>query len=84
MPLAVVKRTVGELPLELRLDDSMAMMPQLKLSQFDRVVVGARVSFSGDPIAQPGDLFGEIQGIALPTDQPVQITIADTVQPRAQ
>ena len=59
MPLAILKRTVAELPITFTLDDSMAMSPEMKLSKFARVVVGARVSRSGNAIPQPGDLHGE-------------------------
>jgi len=55
-PLAVMRKTVKELPLQFTLDDSMAMAPNLKLSQFDRVVVVARISAAGSPTAQKGDL----------------------------
>lgn len=58
MPLAILKRSVAQLPLEFTLDDSMAMSPQLKLSAFDPVVVSARISRSGDAMAQSGDLEG--------------------------
>ena len=69
MPLAVVKKTVADLPLTVVLDDSMAMMPNLKLSAFasSNITVGARVSLHGDPIAKPGDLFGEQSGITTAT-----------------
>ena len=57
MPLAAAKKQVKDLPFEVFLDDSMAMMPTMKLSAFSEVVVGARISLSGQPIAQNGDLF---------------------------
>ena len=56
MPLAILKRTAGDLPMSFTLDDSMAMTPQFKLSAFPSVVVGARVSKSGNATPQSGDL----------------------------
>ena len=42
-----------------RLDDSMAMAPGMTLSSAPQLIVGARISKSGNAIAQPGDLAGE-------------------------
>lgn len=60
MPLAVQRLPGAKLPLSLKLDDSMAMAPQLRLSQFERYAVTARLSASGGVQAQPGDLEGRI------------------------
>ena len=58
MPLAVMRAKVKELPVAFALDDTMAMAPGLALSKFPKVVVTARISRSGQPTAQPGDLQG--------------------------
>ncbi len=63
MPLAAVRMQVNDLPFTFALDDSMAMQPQLKISNFDKVVVVARISKSGSPIAQPGDMEGMTSAI---------------------
>jgi cytochrome c-type biogenesis protein CcmH len=79
MPLAVLRKQVKDLPLKFSLDDSMAMQPQLKLSGFDQVVVVARVSKSGTPMAQPGDLEG-LTGAVKPGVKGLNIVI-DSVVP---
>lgn len=58
MPVAMLRKKVGDLPLKFSLDDSMAMTPQFKLSTAGKVVVGARVSKSGDALARSGDIEG--------------------------
>ena len=63
MPLAVLRKQVKDLPLKFTLDDSMAMQPQLKLSGFPQVVVVARISKSGSPMAQAGDMQGMTETI---------------------
>jgi len=60
MPLAVVRARVADLPMDFKLDDSMAMSPELKLSSAAELRIEARVSKTGDAIAKPGDLTGEI------------------------
>jgi cytochrome c-type biogenesis protein CcmH len=64
MPLAVVRRQVKDLPFEFRLDDSMSMVPGMKLSAQARVIVGARVSLSGNPVPGSGDLEGMTEPVA--------------------
>jgi cytochrome c-type biogenesis protein CcmH len=58
MPLAILRKQVKDLPLDFRLDDSLSMSPAALLSAAGSVVVGARVSKSGQAAPQPGDLEG--------------------------
>ncbi|MCU0970846.1 MAG: c-type cytochrome biogenesis protein CcmI [Gammaproteobacteria bacterium] len=80
MPVAAVRLTAAQLPASVTLDDSHAVMPMARLSQFPEVRVEARVSKTGNAIAQPGDIKGEIAGITVSGSQPVSVTI-DTVIP---
>ncbi|GAA6134340.1 c-type cytochrome biogenesis protein CcmI [Oceaniserpentilla sp. 4NH20-0058] len=59
MPLAVQRISVNEWPITVVLDDSMAMMPALRLSQFEDIIITARISKSGVGNAKPGDLQGD-------------------------
>lgn len=59
MPLAAVKLTVAELPALVTLNDSMAMMPAMRLSNFATVKVSAVISKSGQPGIESGDLYVE-------------------------
>jgi cytochrome c-type biogenesis protein CcmH len=61
-PLAILRKQVKDLPFDFTLDDSLAMSPALRLSSATQVVVGARVSKSGNAVAQAGDL----QGLSAP------------------
>ncbi len=56
MPLAIQRLTASQLPATVRLDDSMSMMPAMTLSKFPEIVIGARISRSGNASASPGDL----------------------------
>ncbi|MGW8227745.1 MAG: c-type cytochrome biogenesis protein CcmI [Gammaproteobacteria bacterium] len=79
MPLAAVRKQVRDLPLTVTLDDSMAMMPQLKLSNFNEVRIGARISKSGAPRAESGDLQGEITPVKTDNKTSIQLRIDQVV-----
>jgi cytochrome c-type biogenesis protein CcmH len=55
MPLAILRKRVSDLPLDFKLDDSLAMSPAARLSSSPQVVVGARLSKSGNAAPSPGD-----------------------------
>ncbi|MGB0128963.1 MAG: c-type cytochrome biogenesis protein CcmI [Rhodocyclaceae bacterium] len=63
MPLAVAKLEAKNLPGGFVLDDSMAMTSELKLSSFPEIVVGARLSKSGNATPQPGDMESALQTV---------------------
>ena len=79
MPLAVVRKQVKDSPLTVQLDDSLAMMENLQMSGFEEVMIVARISLTGTPVAQSGDYFGEI-GPVRPRDMPeVAVSISEQV-----
>ncbi len=80
MPLAVKRLKVGDLPATVILDDSLALMPALRLSQFPQVMVGARIAKSGQATPQSGDLEGEVGPLTVPRSEPVELVI-DRVRP---
>lgn len=80
MPLAVVRKTLADLPFTVLLSDADAMMPAMKLSAFDQVIVGARLSLSGDAIAQSGDIYGEVQDVVPGQAEQLTVEIA-TIKP---
>ncbi|MCC7327811.1 MAG: c-type cytochrome biogenesis protein CcmI [Burkholderiales bacterium] len=79
MPLAALKIAVAELPKSFALTDAMAMSPAATISKAARVVVEARVSRSGNVVAQPGDLAGSSAPVA-PGARNLTVTI-DRVLP---
>jgi cytochrome c-type biogenesis protein CcmH len=58
MPLAVQRGKVSDLPLNFKLDDSLAVSPDFKISGFTEVRIEARISRSGSATPSPGDLIG--------------------------
>ncbi len=58
-PLAVARRNAGELPTTVSMSDADAMIPGRNLSAHENLEIIVRVSASGQPIAQPGDWYGQ-------------------------
>ncbi|MEM7054017.1 MAG: hypothetical protein AAF446_05660 [Pseudomonadota bacterium] len=79
-PLAVQRLPVSDWPVELSLSDADAMAPGLTLSSFDQVEIVARISATGNAIAQPGDLEGISDPIATSESSAVLIQIRQAIE----
>lgn len=75
MPLAVIRKTVRDLPLSVTLDDSLAMRPGLEISKFPKLILGARISKSGQATPQSGDIEGTLPGMTPETGKVYPIAI---------
>ena len=80
MPLAIVRKQVSDLPVTVTLNDSQAMMPTMKLSNFEQVEIGARISKSGNAMPQSGDLQGSRSPVSTDESQTIEITIDSRVE----
>ncbi len=60
-PVAVIRQPVSSIPGEFTLSDANSMIPGRSLADFPKLTVVARVSASGQPIQQPGDLFAQAE-----------------------
>ena len=75
MPIIVLPKKVADLPLYVELDDSMAMLPSSKLSDYQSVRVIARVSKTGNAIASKGDPIGVIESVSTNSNETIELTI---------
>ncbi len=80
MPLAIMRKQVKDLPISFTLNDSMAMSPATALSTASKVIVGARVSKSGNAMPQPGDLAGQSAPVSVGASG-LKIEIKEAVKP---
>jgi cytochrome c-type biogenesis protein CcmH len=78
-PLAVQRRSSGDLPLQIELSEKDAMIPTRTIATVPKVVVVARLSRSGAPQAQSGDLYGEAAYEFGKNSGPLTIIIDRTV-----
>jgi cytochrome c-type biogenesis protein CcmH len=65
LPLAIQRLKVSQLPALVTLDESMAMAPGMTLSSVAALEVVARVSSTGDPMANSGDWQASIGPVEL-------------------
>ena len=83
VPLAVMRRTANELPIEFELNDSMSVTSEYKLSSFNKIVIGARLSAAGDASASKGDMEGYSSIVDVNSTEEIDITIDQSVLVRA-
>ena len=75
MPLAVKRLTLADLPIRIRLDETLAMSPQLTLANVEEVTVIARIALGGQPVAQPGDIEARSGTVPTRGDAVVRLTL---------
>ena len=64
-PVAAIRATEVKFPMNFELNDTMAMNPDNRLSNFKEVNVVVRVSKSGDPMGAAGDLEGSLGNVKV-------------------
>lgn len=78
-PLAMMRSTVAQLPLRFTLDETLAAVPGFRLAKGMEVVIGARVSKSGQAMARPGDF--EAYSAKIPVgSSDIRLVIVEPVQ----
>ena len=80
MPVAAEKHALQDLPLTVTLDDADSPMPTQKLSALKEVEVFARLSASGDPSRQAGDIESAAVRVVLPARAPVDLVLGQSSQ----
>lgn len=81
-PVAVVRQSATELPVTLRISDANVMVAGRSLTDLDQIRLIARVANGGDPLAKPGDIFGEtVLTSPVANIAPVSIVMDQIVQP---
>ena len=78
-PVAILRTTTGNWPVRFELNDTLAMIPNRKLSTAGLVTIEARVSKSGQAMPQSGDLLGVTSPLDPTAGKPVRILIERVV-----
>lgn len=75
MPVAVLQRPVSDLPLDFLLNDSQAMSADMKLSNFEQVIVTARISRSGVAMEALQGLEAKSQAVVVAENRHLNLII---------
>lgn len=79
MPLAVVRASAKQLPVQFALDDTLAMAPGMNISSAQALRVEARISKAGKATPEPGDLEGS-SAVVKPGAHDVSVVIDKVVR----
>ena len=84
MPIAVIQKPLevisNAFPMTLTLNDLNNLQPSRKLSDFDSIIIGARISYTGNAMAQAGDLQSQEITLDLPYSDTVELIINEIKQ----
>jgi len=80
MPLAAQKLALADLPQVITLSDAQAMMAGMNLSAYEQVTLVARLSKSGQPVAQPGDWQIEKTPVSHKEPELIKLVISQLVE----
>ena len=75
IPVAAARRSAGELPVEIVLDDGSSLMGTSKLSDYNTITLSAHISRTGDAIKQSGDLVSQSIPVDLTTTSQITLII---------
>lgn len=78
-PVSIARLHASDLPVEVMLDDSGSVMGDIKLSNFQQVKVGARISRSGNAMPQSGDIQGEVLDVTVGGDETVLVRLESRI-----
>ncbi|MGY8815677.1 MAG: c-type cytochrome biogenesis protein CcmI [Gammaproteobacteria bacterium] len=79
MPLAVIRTQANMFPMEVTLDDTQAMMPTHKISDFEIVRVQARISKTGAAEPTSGDILGVLEKVTVADTNRVELVINEII-----
>jgi cytochrome c-type biogenesis protein CcmH len=79
MPIAILRLPANQFPAPFKLDDTLAMSPQFKLSGQAEVALVARISRTGNAMEQPGDLLGIVPAVKVGS-QGVTLVVGEVVR----
>jgi cytochrome c-type biogenesis protein CcmH len=79
MPIAVARQSLEQInksfPITVALTDADSLQSTRKLSGFERVKIGARISFSGNATPQSGDFESTELEIDIPSSELIELSI---------